>query len=485
AAARVSPKATEHRLSRESFKQVLGEVNADVSERVFAVLTPQIATVARVTAGPRLSSPVRGIRSMFQRFQETRNLTEVVAPVIPEPIDLENAAEQEEILRRESLQLASSAASRDLEQTKKDVCRLRELDQQAARSSFRSSLQIELENADDGEVLSLLNAVALIPSSDDESDEGSVLQLVVSPVPPTKTSSESLQSSESSAKPPAASEPLVVIDSPGEVVPEVSASLSVDVDEVRKSPASTHDQGPGHNFVDDVESDAESTSTLVFASGDESKANTPTDSAVLPSVARGSSVETYSVAVDDSPPGESAAQDEAAISTNKMPPLVRFSKQVVKWAVPFLTPTFSRQGAFKVLGPDPELSAANSPRAIKLFLAAGYRILEEDDTLSPTLKAQIKQGPDEAKAAWEGYAAALGARYGEIISETLFERSMPGYWFEYLTWIPASLNLLSYKCLPLLPLLLVLRQLPLMTLLRTPVNRRSLTMLIFFDSSPE
>ncbi|KAG2851466.1 hypothetical protein PC113_g15895 [Phytophthora cactorum] len=107
-----------------------------------------------------------------------------------------------------------------------------------------------------------------IPSSDDESDEGSVLQLVVSPVPPTKTGSESLQSSESSAKPPAASEPL----------------------------------GPDHNFVDDVESDAESTSTLVFALGDEAKANTPTDSAVLPSVARGSSVETTSVAVDDSPP---------------------------------------------------------------------------------------------------------------------------------------------------------------------------------------
>ncbi|KAG4231820.1 hypothetical protein PC116_g19924 [Phytophthora cactorum] len=127
-----------------------------------------------------------------------------------------------------------------------------------------------------------------IPSSDDESDEGSVLQLVVSPVPPTKTGSESLQSSESSAKPPAASEPL-------------------------------------------------------------------------------------------------------------------------------------------------------------LFSAAGYRILEEDDTLSPTLKAQIKQAPDEAKAAWEGYAAELGARYGEIVSEILFERSMPGYSFEYLTWIPASLNWLSYS----------------------------------------
>ncbi|KAG2771945.1 hypothetical protein Pcac1_g17175 [Phytophthora cactorum] len=164
-----------------------------------------------------------------------------------------------------------------------------------------------------------------IPSSDDESDEGSVLQLVVSPVPPTKTGSESLQSSESSAKPPAASEPLVASDSP-----------------VRKSPASTHDQGPDHNFVDDVESDAESTSTLVFALGDEAKANTPTDSAVLPSVARGSSVETTSVAVDDSPP-------------------------------------------------------------------------------------------------------ELGARYGEIVSEILFERSMPGYSFEYLTWIPASLNWLSYS----------------------------------------
>ncbi|KAG3168682.1 hypothetical protein PC128_g19333 [Phytophthora cactorum] len=150
AAARVSPKATEHRLSHESFKQVLREVNADVSERMFAVLTPQIATVARVTVGPQLSSPVRGNRSMFQRFQEARNLTEVVSSVIPEPIDLENAAEQEvahlradlhtgqstqataaksftkEILRRESLQLASSAASRDLEQTKKEVCRLRE-----------------------------------------------------------------------------------------------------------------------------------------------------------------------------------------------------------------------------------------------------------------------------------------------------------------------------------------------------------------------
>ncbi|KAG3008052.1 hypothetical protein PC120_g16480 [Phytophthora cactorum] len=138
-----------------------------------------------------------------------------------------------------------------------------------------------------------------IPSSDDESDEGSVLQLVVSPVPPTKTGSESLQSSESSAKPPAASEPLVASDSPA--------------------------------------------------------------------------------------------------------------------------------------------------RAIQLFSAAGYRILEEDDTLSPTLKAQIKQAPDEAKAAWEGYAAELGARYGEIVSEILFERSMPGYSFEYLTWIPASLNWLSYS----------------------------------------
>ncbi|KAG6957425.1 hypothetical protein JG687_00009980, partial [Phytophthora cactorum] len=59
-------------------------------------------------------------------------------------------------------------------------------------------------------------------------------------------------------------------------------------------------------------------------------------------------------------------------------------------------------------------------RAIQLFSAAGYRILEEDDTLSPTLKAQIKQAPDEAKAAWEGYAAGRTKRCDRLRVRLLF-----------------------------------------------------------------
>ncbi|KAG3109438.1 hypothetical protein PI125_g10929 [Phytophthora idaei] len=167
-----------------------------------------------------------------------------------------------------------------------------------------------------------------------------------------------------------------------------------------------------------MKSDAESTSTLVFASGDESENNTPAGPATQSSVAQGieageapvatdagssrdelsvqaDTVDRTAVVAGSTPVGSrgasavSASSSSASTTTTPRPtsaprrssrgstrvvatlssppgsdkqslrplvplpspvhgpqPFVRFSKQVVKWAQPFMTPPFSLQGAF-------------------------------------------------------------------------------------------------------------------------------------------
>ncbi|KAG3045184.1 hypothetical protein PC121_g21440, partial [Phytophthora cactorum] len=59
-----------------------------------------------------------------------------------------------------------------------------------------------------------------------------------------------------------------------------------------------HDQGFDHNLADDAASDAEATSTLVFASGDESENNTPAGPATQSSVIQGVEASEAPVATD-------------------------------------------------------------------------------------------------------------------------------------------------------------------------------------------
>ncbi|KAG2825164.1 hypothetical protein PC112_g9810 [Phytophthora cactorum] len=98
--------------------------------------------------------------------------------------------------------------------------------QQAARSSFRSSLQIELESADDREALNLANVVASIPSSDDESEDLPLAKLVVPPISCPETSPVPQQSTGVASEAQFTRETRVASISPREAVSEVPASLS-------------------------------------------------------------------------------------------------------------------------------------------------------------------------------------------------------------------------------------------------------------------
>ncbi|KAE8953073.1 hypothetical protein PF011_g32517, partial [Phytophthora fragariae] len=235
-------------------------------------------------------------------------------------------------------------------------------------------------------------------------------------------------------------------------------------------------------------------------------------------------------------------------------PLVRYSKQVVKWARPYLSPCFHRPGALKcwiqilnsrlptpqpnkirtiapaevirALGdylnpehpwqqyrrrlpstaclfdtegfdPDRKVSQRAPPflrlqgywsnsrgdgnsedvdlgfslwkrdhwiprRVVEAFFKLAYRILEENDTWSAEQKAVIKRDLDAAKAAWLEYAVdrtrrsdrlrakivhqvwewavSKSPKFAKVDPEVLFEPSMPGYSYEYLTWIPKTMN---------------------------------------------
>ncbi|KAG2891600.1 hypothetical protein PC115_g19129 [Phytophthora cactorum] len=83
-----------------------------------------------------------------------------------------------------------------------------------------------------------------------------------------------------------------------------------------------------------------------------------------------------------------------------------------------------------------------SARTIELFLSTGYRVLEEDSILPVTTKAQLRLALDEAKGG--GRREDTDLRFAAITPEILFEPSMPGYSFEYLTWIPGSSYWLSH-----------------------------------------
>ncbi|KAG2798938.1 hypothetical protein PC116_g23016 [Phytophthora cactorum] len=101
-----------------------------------------------------------------------------------------------------------------------------------------------------------------------------------------------------------------------------------------------------------------------------------------------------------------------------------------------------------------------SSRTIELFLSTGYRVLEDDPILALTTKAQLRLALDGANAGWEEYAVtrtrgcdrlrvrlvynlwkwciSTEPRFAAITPEILFELSMYGYSFEYLTWIRGS-----------------------------------------------
>ncbi|KAG2838725.1 hypothetical protein PC113_g19600 [Phytophthora cactorum] len=106
------------------------------------------------------------------------------------------------------------------------------------------------------------------------------------------------QSSGAASKAHITREPPVASISPCEAVSEVPASLSVDVSELQQPLVPPNDQGFDHALADDAESDAEFTSTLVFASGDKSENNTPTGPADQSTVVENVEADEAPVATD-------------------------------------------------------------------------------------------------------------------------------------------------------------------------------------------
>ncbi|KAG3068378.1 hypothetical protein PI125_g23429 [Phytophthora idaei] len=405
-AAATRPNILDVRLSRQSFQDLLREVNHEVSERVISTLAPQIETVARISVGMQLGSPVRSNKRIYARFVAARSLQQVADSVVPVSGDESQTTSQElarlrselhsaqavqataeasltkKVMHRESAQMACSSARRELEKTQKEVHRLRaregsvlqELDVFNADVDAHNELYQRLENR--------------IKFAGDKSQQYTARQKEIFKAA-VATSASLIRRLHQ----------LLSISLSREAVSDMLASLSVD-----------------------VESDAESTSTLVFASGDESENNTPAGPAAQSSVVQdveageelaatgaGSSRDEFSVqgdAVDtvdhtavvtgSTPVGSrgvsavSASTSSAPTTTAHRPtpaprrssrgstrvvatlsstpgsdrqslrslvplpspfhgpqPLVRFSKQVVKWARPFMTQPFTLQGAFR------------------------------------------------------------------------------------------------------------------------------------------
>ncbi|KAF1784962.1 hypothetical protein GQ600_12773 [Phytophthora cactorum] len=285
-------------------------------------------------------------------------------------------------------------------------------DSSGKEASLASS--IELESADDREALNLANVVASIPSSDDESEDLPLAKLVVPPISCPETSPVPQQSTGVASEAQFTRETRVASISPREAVSEVPASLSFTAIEPHQSLVSPT-----------TRSDAESTSTLVFASGDESENNTPAGPAAQSSPRRFGCLSVYFVRSNYynasayvcpaslfsrvySGGGHSRAClfgteyfDPDSHVSQRAPPLARLKG-------------FWR--TFRGYGPEEDIDLGFSlwerdhwisARAIELFLSTGYRVLEEDSILASTTKAQLRLALDEAKAAWEEYAARV------------------------------------------------------------------------------
>ncbi|KAG3108491.1 hypothetical protein PI125_g11762 [Phytophthora idaei] len=160
------PNIPDVRLSRQSFQDLLREVNHEVSERVISTLAPQIETAARVSVGMQLGSPVRGNKRIYARFVTARSLQEVADSVVPDSGDesettsqelarlrseihsaqAAQATAEEEIMHRESAQMACSSARRELEQTQREVHRLRERESSVLQELDAFNAQVDAHN---------------------------------------------------------------------------------------------------------------------------------------------------------------------------------------------------------------------------------------------------------------------------------------------------------------------------------------------------
>ncbi|KAG3024557.1 hypothetical protein PC121_g8118 [Phytophthora cactorum] len=153
------PNIPDVRLSRQPFQDLLREVNHEVSERVISTLAPQIETAARISVGMQLGSPVRGNKRIYA-------LQEVADSVVPDSGDESDTTSQElarlrseirsaqaaqataeeEIMHRESAQMACSSARRKLEQTQREVHRLRERKSSVLQELDASNAQVDAHN---------------------------------------------------------------------------------------------------------------------------------------------------------------------------------------------------------------------------------------------------------------------------------------------------------------------------------------------------
>ncbi|RAW43452.1 hypothetical protein PC110_g438 [Phytophthora cactorum] len=164
------PNIPDVRLSRQTFQDLLREVNHEVSDRVISTLAPQIETAARISVGMQLGSPVRGNKRIYVRFVATRSLQEVADSVVPDSGDESETTSQglarlrseihsaqaaqataepsltKEIMHRESAQTVCSSARRELEQTQREVHRLRERESSVLRELDAFNAQVDAHN---------------------------------------------------------------------------------------------------------------------------------------------------------------------------------------------------------------------------------------------------------------------------------------------------------------------------------------------------
>ncbi|KAG6942848.1 hypothetical protein JG688_00017895 [Phytophthora aleatoria] len=164
------PNIPDVRLSRQSFQDLLREVNHEVSEHVISTLVPQIETADRISVDMQLGSPVRGNKRINARFVAARSLQEVADSVVPDSGNESETTSQElarlrseiystqaaqataeasltqEIMRPESAQMACSSARRQQEQTQRAVHRLRERESSVLHELDAFNAQVDAHN---------------------------------------------------------------------------------------------------------------------------------------------------------------------------------------------------------------------------------------------------------------------------------------------------------------------------------------------------
>ncbi|KAG3118321.1 hypothetical protein PI124_g22325 [Phytophthora idaei] len=135
-----------------------------MSERVISMLALQIETVARISVGMQLGSPVRGNKRIYARFVAARSLQEAAQATTEVSLT-------KETMRRESAQMACSSARRELEQTQREVHHLRECESSFLQELDAFNAQKEIFKATVATATSQLRRLHQLVSDSDIADD--------------------------------------------------------------------------------------------------------------------------------------------------------------------------------------------------------------------------------------------------------------------------------------------------------------------------